>query len=83
MNCFKIIFFLVIFCVQLLFLDPTIAAKLGRNNENDSILDGNDKIDKQRPLFTDALLADEKAEGIQEEDDLRLRGNGEINISLT
>uniref|UniRef100_A0AC34FR84 Uncharacterized protein n=1 Tax=Panagrolaimus sp. ES5 TaxID=591445 RepID=A0AC34FR84_9BILA len=79
--CFKILFLLIILCVQLLFSDPILAANLQINNENDSSLILDDKIDEQSPLFSDKLFAGGKAEGIPEGNDLILGGNGEINLT--
>uniref|UniRef100_A0AC34G135 Uncharacterized protein n=1 Tax=Panagrolaimus sp. ES5 TaxID=591445 RepID=A0AC34G135_9BILA len=84
MNCcFKTLFVFFIFCVQL--SDPIFAAKIQRNNENSSnasslILD--DKSDEQSHLFADKLFAGGKAEGTPDGNDLVLRGNGEINLTL-
>uniref|UniRef100_A0AC34FRD0 Uncharacterized protein n=1 Tax=Panagrolaimus sp. ES5 TaxID=591445 RepID=A0AC34FRD0_9BILA len=84
--CFKIVLIFGILSAQLLFFDSILAAKLQRKNENasnDSSLILGDESDEQNPLFSDELFADGKAEGIPDGNHLILRGNGEINLTLS
>uniref|UniRef100_A0AC34FB96 Uncharacterized protein n=1 Tax=Panagrolaimus sp. ES5 TaxID=591445 RepID=A0AC34FB96_9BILA len=62
--------------------NPIFAEKIQRNNENSSSLILDDKSDEQVSLFADELFAGGKAEGTPDGNDLILRGNGEINLTL-